>query len=169
MSSKLLLTYPHREEHPGIDLEVLLLCLVLLKGFSNQLKIVDNLTFSKKVWPFCLFGFTLCWAESAVSAVEKKWHFGFIVAKMSIFKVYFLWLKKSDAKMNLFLVISDLMASFKKVFRSSLLSTLSLNRKVPFYNITSLWWQLLIILRNLNIWGLRPHYVHPSDMGRFQR
>ena len=85
MLPKLFRTYPHREEDWGIAMVSLLLWLILLKAFSTQLKIFANLTFSQKVWPLCLFWFTLRWAESAVSAVEKKWHFGFVVAKMPIF------------------------------------------------------------------------------------
>ena len=68
-----------------IAMASLFLWLILLKAFSSQLKIFVNLTFSQKVWPICLFWFTLSWAESAVSPAEKKWHFGFVVAKMSIF------------------------------------------------------------------------------------
>ena len=60
MSPKLLLTYPHREE----DRELLwhhyiFLRLMLLKVLPNQLKIFVNLTFSPKIWPFCLVWFTL--------------------------------------------------------------------------------------------------------------
>ena len=60
MSPKLLLTYPHREE----DQELLwhhyiFLRLMLLKVLPNQLKIFVNLTFSPKIWPFCLVWFTL--------------------------------------------------------------------------------------------------------------
>ena len=86
MSPKLLLTYPHRERRPGNAMASLFLRLILLKGLPNQLKIFVNLTFSPKVWPFCLFWFTLSWAKSALSPSEKKWHFGFVVSKMSIFK-----------------------------------------------------------------------------------
>ena len=60
MLPKLLLTYPHREE----DQELLwhhyiFLRLMLLKVLPNQLKIFVNLTFSPKIWPFCLVWFTL--------------------------------------------------------------------------------------------------------------
>ena len=108
MSPRLLLTYPHREEERGIDLAPLFLRLVLLKLLSNQLKICVNLTFSQKVWPFSLFWFTLCWAESAVSLLCQK---------CQIFKVYYLWSKKFDTKINAIIVISELMASVGKVLR----------------------------------------------------
>ena len=87
MSPTLLLTYPHRDKDEGIAMAMLFLRLVLLKALPIQLKIFVNLTFSPKVWPFCLFWFTLSWAETALSDVspaEKKWHFSFVVAKMSI-------------------------------------------------------------------------------------
>ena len=62
--------------------------------------------------------FESLWAESALSPAEKKWHFGFVVAKMSSFKFYYLWLKKSITKINAFLAFSEVMASFEKVLRS---------------------------------------------------
>ena len=61
----------------------LFLRLILLKGLPNQLKIFVNLTFYQKFDHFVCFD--LLWAESAVSPAEKKWHFGFVVAKISIF------------------------------------------------------------------------------------
>ena len=58
---KLLLTYSHREEDQGIAKASLFLRLMWLKVLPNQSKIFVNLTFSQKVWPFCLFWFNLSW------------------------------------------------------------------------------------------------------------
>ena len=55
MLSKLLLTYPHREEDRGIAMASLFLRLILLKFLPNQFEIFVNLTFAPKVCPLCLF------------------------------------------------------------------------------------------------------------------
>ena len=114
MSPKLLLTYPLREEDREIDLAPLFLWLVLLK-LSNQLKIFVNLTLLQKVWPFCLFWFTLSWVlwvqQERSDSLVLLWH------KRNFFKVYYLRLKKFDTKINAILVISELMASVGKVLR----------------------------------------------------
>ena len=118
MSPKLFRTYPHREEDRGIDLAPLFLWLVLLKLLCNQLKIFVNLTFSQKVWPFVLFWFTSC-AELRVLWVQQNRSDILVLLwqKCQIFKVFYLWLKKFDTKINAILVISELMASAGKVLR----------------------------------------------------
>ena len=118
MSPKLFRTYPHGEEDRGIDLTPLFLWLVLLKLLCNQLKIFVNLTFSQKVWPFVLFWFTSC-AELRVLWMQQKRSDILVLLwqKCQIFKVFYLWLKKFDTKINAILVISELMASAGKVLR----------------------------------------------------
>ena len=118
MLPKLFRTYPHKEENRGIDLAPLFLWLVLLKLLCNQLKIFVNLTFSQKVWPFVLFSFTSC-AELRVPWVQHKRSDILVLLwqKCQIFKVFYLWLKKFDTKINAILVISELMASTGKVLR----------------------------------------------------
>ena len=118
MSPKLFGAYPHREEDRGIDLAPLFLWLVLLKLLCNQLKIFVNLTFSQKVWPFVLFWFTSC-AELRVLWVQQNRSDILVLLwqKCQIFKVFYLWLKKFDTKINAILVISELMASAGKVLR----------------------------------------------------
>ena len=116
MSPKLLLTYPHREKDQGIAMASLFLRLMLLKVLPNQLKIFVNLTFSTNVWPFCLFWFTqlrFLWVQQKRSDILVL-----LRQKCQFFKVYYLWLKKSITKINAFHVISELMASFRKVLRS---------------------------------------------------
>ena len=114
MSPKLLLTYPHREEDQGIDLAPLF----LLKLLSNKFKSVSNLTFSEIFWLFCLFLFTLNFAETAADSNRKRTDILVLkVAKMWIFKVHYLWLKKFDTKINAILAISELKASVGKVLR----------------------------------------------------
>ena len=118
MSPKLFCTYPHIEEDWGIDLAPLFLWLVLLKLLCNQLKIFVNLTFSQKVWPFVLFWFTSC-AELRVLWVQQNRSDILVLLwqKCQIFKVNYLWLKKFDTKINAILLISELMASVRKVLR----------------------------------------------------
>ena len=63
-------TYPHREADPGIAMASLFLRLMSLKVLPYQLKFFVNLTFSPKVWPFCLFWFTLSWDFRKSSKIE---------------------------------------------------------------------------------------------------
>ena len=122
MSPKLFLSYPHREEYREINLATLFLWLVLLKLLCNQLKIFVNLTFSQKVWLFVLFWFT-GFAELRVLQVQlhcSKKRSDILVLlwqKCQIFKVNYLWLKKFDTKINAIFLISELMASVRKVLR----------------------------------------------------
>ena len=128
MSPKLFLSYPHREEYREINLATLVLWLVLLKLLCNQLKIFVNLTFSQKVWLFHKkFDFLFCfdllallsweyWKYSCTAA-KKKWLLVLLWQKCQIFKVNYLWLKKFNTKINAILLISELMASFRKVLR----------------------------------------------------
>ena len=85
MSPKLFRTYPHREEDRGIDLAPLFLWLVLLKLLCNQLKIFVNLTFSPKVWPFCLFLFSLSWECRKKSDILVL-----LLQRCQFFKAYYL-------------------------------------------------------------------------------
>ena len=63
-------TYPHREADPGIAMASLFLRLMSLKVLPYQLKFFVNLTFSPKVWPFCLFWFTLRWEFRESSRID---------------------------------------------------------------------------------------------------
>ena len=60
-----------------------ILCSKIISTLPNQLKNFVNSIFHQKFDHFVCFD--LIWAESAVSPAEKKWHFGFVVAKMSNF------------------------------------------------------------------------------------
>ena len=77
MSPKFLLTYPHREEDRGIAMASLFLRLMLLKVLSNQLKIFVKLNFSPKVWPFCLFWFTMKLSLECCESSRKEATFWF--------------------------------------------------------------------------------------------
>jgi hypothetical protein len=113
MSPKLLLTYPHREEDRGIAMASLFLRLMLLKVLPNQLKIFVNLTFFTKSLTIL---FVLIYSELRVPALWIQQKRSKILVLLWQ-KVYYLWLKKSVTKINAFLVISELMASFGKVLR----------------------------------------------------
>ena len=118
MSPKLFRTNLHSEEDQGIDLVWLFSWLVLLKFLCNPLKIFVNLIYSQDFWPFVLFWFTSC-AELRVLWVQQNRSDILVLLwqKCQIFKVFYLWLKKFDTKINAILVISELMASAGKVLR----------------------------------------------------
>ena len=84
-----------------------------VKTSLQSIKDLCQLDFFTKSLTFCfVLIYWLCWAESTAStaALQQK-------KECQIFKVNYLWLKKFDTKINAILLISELMASVRKVLR----------------------------------------------------
>ena len=93
-----------------------------VKTSLQSIKDLCQLDFFTKSLTFCfVLIYWLCWAESTAStaALQQKRSDILVVLwqKCQIFKVNYLWLKKFDTKINAILLISDLMASVRKVLR----------------------------------------------------
>ena len=93
-----------------------------VKTSLQSIKDLCQLDFFTKSLTFCfVLIYWLCWAESTAStaALQQKRSDILVVLwqKCQIFKVNYLWLKKFDTKINAILLISELMASVRKVLR----------------------------------------------------
>ena len=93
-----------------------------VKTSLQSIKDLCQLDFFTKSLTFCfVLIYWLCWAESTAStaALQQKRSDILVLLwqKCQIFKVNYLWLKKFDTKINAILLISELMASVRKVLR----------------------------------------------------
>ena len=93
-----------------------------VKTSLQSIKDLCQLDFFTKSLTFCfVLIYWLCWAESTAStaALQQKRSDILVVLwqKCQIFIVNYLWLKKFDTKINAILLISELMASVRKVLR----------------------------------------------------
>ena len=110
------LTYPHKEKnrelqwHHFFEIDV-------VKSLTQSIKNLCQLDFFTKSLTIL---FVLIYSELRVLWVQKKRSDILVLLwqKCQFFKVYYLWLKKSITKVNVLLVIGELMASFGKVLRS---------------------------------------------------